>query len=462
MTRRLLMVLILFASLSAAAAAQQPIGGDVVLRGIPSGQATDAPLSLSLRDAITRGLEHNLGTILQEQQVRTVTGGRLEALSELLPHTSADVRQSVQVINTAAFGFSGFGDFPNLIGPFSVFDARVAVSAPVVDVSKWQDLKAENARVSAAQADYRQVRETVILAVANLYLQALTDQAREDSARAEVATAEALSRLAVDQKDAGLIAQVDVLRQQVQLEDARTRLITFENQRAKRRLQLARAIGLPAGQTFELTDRVPFAPAADIAMDAALREATEHRDDLRAAEARVVAARADRLSASTGRLPSVRLDGDLGAQGLTAGSAQRVYSFAVTVHVPIFAGGETNAKVVRADADVKVREAELADLQVGVRNEIEESMLDIKAAAAGVASATSGRSLAQQALTQAQDRFRAGVSSTIELVQAEDALTRATEQYFASVYAHNVAKASLAQALGEVEESLVTVLGGQQ
>jgi outer membrane protein TolC len=420
------------------------------------------PLPLSLEDAVARGLEFNVAIIVQEQMRNGAASQRLDALASLLPHVSANVRQSNQVFSTAAFGFQGFAGLPAVIGPFSNFDARVVFSAPVFDESARASLAASRSNVHAADAEYQTVRGTVALAVANLYLQALADAARVESSQAQVTTAESLVRLATDQNASGLVAQIDVVRQQVQLEAARAVAIRAQNDLDKRKLQLARAIGLPAGQAIELRDASTFSPAPAITVEAAVADAGLHRTDLQQARARVEAARADRHAATSGALPSVRIDGDVGAIGLSAGSADRTYTLAATVHVPIWEGGRTQARTVAADAQLKQREAELADLEAGIQFDVRAALLDIRAAEAAVDVAHSGEALARQELAQAEDRFRAGVASTVEVVRAQDAVARASEQYIASVYAHFAAKAELANALGDVEHRYLQFIRGQQ
>lgn len=430
------------------------------MRGVPTEKATDGALPLSLADAVNRGLAHNLAALLQEQQVNAATSAGRDALSAVLPHISVAMRQSRQTTNLAAFGFTGFGGLPNLVGPFGVFDARLSLSTPLFDASAFGALRAERALSDAAHADYRQVREAVILTVGDAYLEAVADQARVVAARAERDTAETLARLADDQKTAGLIAQIDVLRQQVQVQAARARLIAIENEYAKQKLALGRAIGLPANQTIELTTTADYAPAPEITLAQATVVARAHRDDLAAARSRVEAASAARQAISNSRLPTLHLDADVGELGSSARTAERTYTLAANLRVPIFEGGRTQARVAESTAQLKAREAELADLESGIEYDISAALLDVRAATAGVEVARAGRDLAAEELTQAQDRFRAGVASSLELVQAQDAVARATEQYIASVYAHNIAKATLAHAMGEVEERFVELVGG--
>lgn len=457
---RLVLALGFGLALPAAAAGQTSL----LARGVPAGQATSGPLALTLAEAVDRGLKQNLGVIVQEQQVRQAGSARLQALSELLPHLSGSVRETQQVVNLAAFGFTGFGDFelPSLVGPFNVFDARLAVSTPVVDVAGWQHLREESSLDAASRADYRQVRDTVVLAVGNLYLMTVADDARVAGADAQVATADALVKLASDQHDAGLVPQIDVVRQQVQLQSARAAQIEARTSLSSHKLQLARAIGLPAGQAFTLTTASTFLAAETPTLDAATAEAAAHRPDLIAARARVDAARAARRSAAAGRLPTLHVDADVGTLGNTASTAERTYSVGANVHVPIFSGGHDRAEVQKTDAVLRQREAELADLENGIHYDVSQALLEVEAAAARVDVASSARDLARDELTQAQDRFRAGVANTVELVQAQEAVARASELYIASVYAHTIAKAGLARAMGEVETRFVTLVGGQQ
>ena len=441
------------------AAAQQPL--PLTLRGVPQGTPSATPLPLTLQDAIQRGLQQNLAAVLEEQQLKGAESTRLEALSALLPHVGGYLRQSEQKISTASFGFQ-FPGVPTLIGPFDVFDARLTLSTPLFDARAIGGVRAGKALVKAGQAGLRDVRETIVLAVGTLYLQAQADAARVESTRAQVTTAEALVGLATDQKAAGIVAGIDVLRQQVQLQSARARLINAENVYEKRKLSLARAIGLPGGQAFTLASRTTFHAAPPLTLDQAVAEATAAREDVKAAQARVDAARYTRDAESAARWPSLHLDADLGTIGRETSALDRTYAVAALVRVPVFEGGETRARVQRAQADLRIREAELADLTGSIRYDVSAALLDVRAADAGVEVADSARTLSQQELDQAQDRFKAGVASTLELVQAQESVATATERYIESLYAHAVAKGTLTRALGQVESRFVALVGGEQ
>ena len=273
-----LIVLLVLASASAAAQGQAPsfpagqgarstpqapLSTGTFLGGVPSGTATDAVETITVLTAITRALEYNLGVLTAEQNLGRAQGARRRALSELLPNINGRIAETRQTINLQAFGFGGsgfgaaFGDLPAIVGPFNVFDARVFVSQSVLDFGALNGARAEAHNLEAARYTYKGTRDFVIFVAANLYLQALAASARADSARAQLETATALHTQAVDLKQGGIIAGIDVLRAEVQLSTHRQRATAAENEFQKAKLQLARVIGLPLGQPFTLSTMVP-------------------------------------------------------------------------------------------------------------------------------------------------------------------------------------------------------------
>lgn len=442
---------------------QTTASSDRFRRGVPRDSQPGPALRLSLSEAIQRGLNQNLGVLLEEQELRSAEGRRWTQLSGLLPDVQALVHESQQKVNLAAFGFTGFSgaDIPAIIGPFNVFDARVALSQPLLDVSAIHEARAGAANVAAARHTYQDTRNFLTLVVTSLYFRELSEESRLENAVVELATAETLYQLAVDQKSAGLVARIDVLRADVERKSASQRRIVAENDLTRARLQLARAIGLPAGQEFTLSDRMPFAPLPRLDPGSAIERAVSMREDLRSARLKVTAAERELAAARGELLPSLHATADYGDIGATAGSAEPTYSVAANLRVPLFNKGRTQARVIERQADLAQRRAELADLQNGVSYDVQLALRDLEAAAEQVTVAESAVALATQALTQAQDRFRAGVASNIEVVQAQQAEAGARESHIASLFAHNLAKAALARALGVGEQDFTSFIGGQ-
>jgi outer membrane protein TolC len=439
----------------------QAVTPDLLRGGVPTGAATEDALALTLDQAIERGLAHNLGSIVGQERIHLAEGEQAEARVDLLPHLRGGASAVRQKISLAAFGFSGFGDFPELIGPFNVVDARAYLSQTVLDLHALHHEHSQGLATEAARHQLRNTRDSVVLACAGLYLQALAGESRIAAVKAQLATAQALFEIASDRKKSGLVAGVDVLRAEFQVAAQRQRLIVAEDETAKQKLALARAIGLPLGQRFSLADDMPFSLAPPLAPEEALARAFSTRADLQAAESRVRAAKEERQAAAGEGLPSIGVSGEYGVIGNTASSARGTYALGAGIKVPLFEGGKVQAKVKQADARLAEAEAALADTRARVYYDIQTALLDLAASAERVSVATSGLDLAGQQLAQARDRFAAGVAGNLDVTQAQEAEARAAEDRIQSLYEHNVSKAALARALGVAESSYREFLRGR-
>ena len=429
------------------------------LGSVSKGTAAPEPLALSVKDAVQRALQNNLGLLLQEESETTARGARWRALADLLPNLSGSLRSSRQVINLEAYGFPVAQP---IVGPFNVHDARVYLSQAVIDLSALNESRASSLDLQAEKYGVKSARDLVVLVAVNLYLEAVASSSRIEMTRAQLSTAEALLRQAQDLKTAGMVAGIDVLRAQGQLQTQRQRVIAAENDFEKAKLQLARAIGLPLGQVFTLSDKIPYAPLTAPPVDEVLARALDARPDFLAAKSRVEAAQASIRAANDALLPSLHFDGDYGAIGQTYGAAHGTFSLAATVSIPVFDGGRTKARRVEAGSTLRQREAELADIRGRVEYEVRAALLDLRAADQQLQASDTNRQLADAELTQARDRFGAGVASNLEITQAQEAVATASEQYISALYSHNLAKASLARALGIAESAVTNYLGGAQ
>lgn len=426
---------------------------------VPKGPATSEPVRLSVKDAVQRALEHNLGLLLQEEAAGTARGTRWRALADLLPDVSGTLAGRRQVLNLEAFGFPA----PNpIVGPFNVVDARVALSQALVDVSAINDLRAAKLNEQAEKYGIRSARDLVVLVAVNLYLETIAGASRVDMTRAQLETADALFKQAQDLKSSGIIAGIDVVRAQVQQQTQRQRLIAAENDYEKTKLQLARAIGLPIEQPFDLIDKIPYAPVPPLALEDSIARALESRADYLAARSRFEAAQASERSASSQWIPTLHLDADFGAIGQTVETAHSTYTLGASVRVNVFDAGRTKARRIETLSAMRQREAELADFRSRVEYEVRTAFLDVRAADQQLQAAQTSVQLANDELRQARDRFAAGVASNLEVTQAQESVATASETYISALYAHNLAKASLARAMGVAESAVKNYLGGIQ
>ena len=435
--------------------AQNPFLGSTPQTAVPG------VLALSLHDALQRALRYNLGLLLSEQGQRQAEGARLSARSRLLPDISARASYMAEQVNLATFGLPPFPGVPPIVGPFEVFDARGFVKQRILDFDSLNRLRARSEAAQAARYSYQDARDTVVLVVGGAYMQAVASAARIDAVRAELQTATAVYQQTSDMKNAGLAAAIDVLRSQVEIQAQQQRLLAVQNDFEKQKLSLARAVGLPTEQAFTLTDSMPFTPAPPLSLQEAMDEAFRSRADYRSAQSLLHAAEMARRAANDERLPSLSLNGDYGDIGNRPTSSHGTFTAAAALNIPIFQGGKVRADQMQADAQLQQRRAEVADMRGRIEYEVRTAFLDLKTAADQVNVARNSVDLATQQLAQARDRFAAGVSDTIEVVQAQEALAAANDNYISALFAHNIAKLALARALGVAEEAAKKYLGGK-
>jgi outer membrane protein TolC len=424
---------------------------DPYLGSIPQGKATGEVIDLTVQDALERGLKYNLGLYFSERATEQVRAERIRALANLMPVVNGGVTEEIQRINLKAFGFN-FPGFPSSVGPFGLLELNAQGSWTPLDLHSITGLHAASQNVKASQFSYRDARDTVVLAVGANYLLTIANESRVTSAEAELNAAQALYQLAVDQENAGLAPQIDTLRARVQLQTQQSILIQAQNDLEKQRIALARVIGLPVKQKYRLVNRVPYEPLPEAAVENAYERALQTRPDYQAALALLRAAQYNEQGAWQQRLPSVGFSGNYGVLGFNPNSLGPNYTFAATLAIPIFQGGRVEADVAQTKAILKQRQAQVDNLKGAIEQDVENALLDLKAAAEQVEVAKTGLDFAQQTLTQSQDRFAAGVTNNVEVIQAQQQLASANEQYIASLYAHNIAKVLLARAVGNAED----------
>ena len=429
----------------------QVLSQNPFLGGVPSGKLSEKPVALSLEDAVSLGLKQNLGGVLAADAITDALGQHWRALSELLPNVVTDTGFGVHQVNVkAALGITVPGQ-PPIIGPFGYFDARAYLRQSVFDWSSIERARASHAQLKSAEFSSKDARELVVLVIVSNYLLVIADQSEVESATSQRDTARALSQQTSDQKAAGLASAVDVLRSQVQLQSREQKLIVAKNNLAKEKLVLARAIGLPLGQLFEITSRVAYQELTPPSLDEAIQSAWKTRADFRSQVNRVKSAELARRAASAERYPSLGAETDYGLSGVNPGSSHGTVDAAATLRIPIFQGGRVHGDVLRADASLTEEKQRLEDLRARIDLEVRDAYLDLEASEQEVSVEKSAVTLATQNLEQSRDRFVSGVTDNVEVVQAQDALATANDAYIASVYSHSLAKISLARATGVAE-----------
>ena len=427
--------------------AAQTIQPSANLGSIPNGTATSGTLHLTLRDAMNMALRYNLGQIEAGENARIVRGQRLHALSALLPQVTASSAENVEQFSASTLGIK-IPQVPQVIGPFSYSSAQASAALTLFNFESIQRFRAAQTAEQAAQLTYNDTLDAITLVVGNAYLAVIDANSRITAADAQVRNAQALYDQAVEQLQAGTSPRIDVTRSGVQLHTEQYNLSIARNNYEIAKLNLSRAIGLPLGQVFDLADQLPYADLNPPTVEDALASAYKSRSDFRAALGSLKAAEQQLSATRAERYPVVAVNGDYGVQGPNFDRLHGAFTFQAGVSVPVFTGGRIKGDLTEAEATLRQRKAEAENLRGQIDYDVRTAFLNLQAAKEQVAVARQNVDLSNENLARSQERFAAGVTDSVEVVQAQQALASANDQYITALYAHNLSKLQLARALG--------------
>ncbi len=375
-----------------------------------------------------------------------------QARAALLPNLSLTGSWVNRTFNPQTLGFQLPGlSLPSLVPPFNAYDGRARVTQTLFDLSSVSRVSAARGQLNAADAERSAVIETAAQNVALAYARAARAKAVVDARQADSALAAELVGLAVAQQQAGVSASIDVTRAKTQLADAAGRLVVAENQLDRAKIDLARALGIEPSTPITLTDSLSVQlGAADVPADrnAAVTQAIATRPDLIAEQARGAAARQAVSAISAERLPRLDLEADYGFSGLRVPDAVGTRQIAVEVTVPILDGFRREGRKAEQAATARESDVRVRDLRQQVAADVDGALLDLRSAGAQQQIAAERLQLAAQEVSEARQRFRAGVAGNIEVINAQSSLLRARDADIDARFAAVSARIALARSVG--------------
>ncbi|MGA3225417.1 MAG: TolC family protein [Acidobacteriaceae bacterium] len=417
-------------------------------------------LPLTLDQAIRMGLQYNLGLVLSSTNAGSAGAQQLQQLQALLPTVNASAKEAAQQTNLQAEGLKIPG-FPAVIGPYGYTDIRASLQWSLLNLSSLDNYLAAKHNFQGSRLSIEDAKDMVVLTVGNAYLLCIADASRVQSAQAQVNTSKVSLDQAVANHQAGTAPLLDELRARVDYQTQQQTLITAQNQYEKDKIALARAIGLPLEQSYELSDQAPFQALDNLDPNAAVQQGLTHRHDLQALQQQVASAQAARSGATAERYPTISISGDYGVIGPTLGHSRGTFDAVGTASVPLFEEAKLRGDARDAQAQLETKQAQLNDLRGQISADVRDSILDIQAAAKQVAVSRSNVELATEALSEAQQRYAAGVADNLAVSQAQASMAQADDQLVSSLYQHNVAKLSLARAMGIAQTNYKDYVGGK-
>lgn len=439
---------------TSATQAQNPFLGSVTIVPLQPGVRM-----ISLDDAVKFALRANLGLIDSTQASNTARAERMAALSQLLPHLDAMATEHyVETEADEATGGKKAG-LPHIVGPYNYNAMRLELTQNALDMHSFYRLRSAKSENEAMRKTEFDSRNIVVLAAASSYIAIEASQSRVRVDEAELESAKAVETLMRDRVERGVSPRIEWIRAQVAERTAQQRLDLAKVQLQKDKFALTRVIGLPIEQEFDLTTPLSYQGAPEIDLNSLVEKARTNRNDLKAAQAMKESATAGVKSEQARRLPSINIDAQYGTAGITPNHLYSNFNVGGTLRVPLFTGGEIASEVHKAKSTEIRRDAEYEDLENRVRFDVRSAYLDVESAERSVSVASQNLDLAKEGMKEAKDRFDVGVSNFVDLLEGQQQLAEAEDNYISSVYAHNLAKLMLIRSTGTAEKELSLYVG---
>lgn len=414
-------------------------------------------LKLSLREAIQAAVDNNTNVRLLKERIAAAQAQANTSLGALLPHVGGYLNGRNQTVNLAAFGLpsnrlAGLGLTRSVTDPFEVYDARATLVQNIFSLSLIQRWRAAKTGVDVADLEAEVTKRDVMATVGLLYIEALRADEAVKARQADIELAQQLFKLATDRKAAGVATGLDVTREEVQLENDRQRLLVAQNEQESARLNLIRALGIDFEVRLTLTDELKFIPPEPLRTEEALMVAREQRVELRAQESRQRLAALSLSAVTSERIPSLSLNGDYGWIGLKPEDALATRSIGLLFSIPIFDGGQREGRISESRSRVRQESIRMKDVSDQVTLEVRNALLTLESSTQQVAVAEKGLELALKELTFAKDRFAAGLTTNIEVTNAQTSVARARDNQIEALFRFNASRINLARAKGEIEK----------
>jgi outer membrane protein TolC len=421
-------------------------------------QGTTPPeLKLSLRDAIQAAVDNNVNVRLLKERIAAAQAQANTSLGALLPNVGGYLNGRNQTVNLAAFGLpsdrlAGLGLTRSVTDPFEVYDARATLVQNIFSLSLIQRWRAAKTGVDVAGLEAEVTKRDVMAMVGLLYIEALRADEAVKARQADIELSQQLLKLARDRRTAGIATGLDVTREEVQVENNKQRLLVSQNELESAHLNLIRALGIEFEVRLTLTDELKFVRSEAERADQALTVAREQRLELRAQENRQRLAVLSLSSVTSERIPSLSLNGDYGWIGLKPEDALATRSIGLTFSVPIFDGGQREGRISETRSRVRQESIRMKDVSDQVTLEVRNALLTLESSTQQVSVSEKGMDLALKELTFARDRFAAGLTTNIEVTNAQTSVARARDNQIEALFRFNASRINLARAKGEIEK----------
>lgn len=411
-------------------------------------QAQGTGVSITLPEALARGRSSGVQAALAHLAAQGTMLRRQEMGSALLPQVEGSGTVQRQTINLNEFGLSIPG-FPAVTDPFTLFRARLGASQLLFDRATVERLRSARDTAVAAGLDAERAGDLAAAVAGAAWLHLASAQETVTAREQDSVTAFALRDVARSLVDAGTAPRIDRTRSETQAAAVLVRIAVARNERDRARLDLARAVDLPPGTPLVVAADATFASdSLPTDIDTAVALARSHRVDLAAERERQAVLERSLTVIRSEFLPTIAAAGYLQTSGIRMPDLAGSWNIGVGLNWSIFDGFRRTRRLDEQRLRIDAGKLRLHDLEAQIETDVRQATLDVASSRDQLALAGDGVRLAEQELSEARERFAAGVAGSVETTNAQAELAAARDALIQARLSAGAAQINAARALG--------------
>lgn len=403
--------------------------------------------SLTLKEAVGLALKQSRPLQIQKLKVEESGWMTREVKSGLYPQIEGTLAQSRQEVSMSANGSSLGGT-----AEYDTFNTKLGISQVIFNRSLQRAVEASKLQEEVSQDGYSASREAVTLQTIVLYLQTLRAKAQLDAAVSRVDVAGALKEQSDKFEKAGMGSRLEISRADLQYQNELQTLSETSVLWEQSKLALSRYIGIEQDQPIVLSDAMKYDETPVVVFSNIYPACLDKRPDYISAVKTKKALLKLAEKEKTASWPVVGLQAGAGFSGEDPSHADSVYSISLGVTWPIINGGRVEARYAQVTTQIAQQDLQIKEVESQIEYEVRDALLALGAASHQVESAQSGVKAAEITLKLTRSRYTAGVTTNIEVVDAQDTLARAQNNLIRAQFEYNLAKANLAKSMGQAED----------
>lgn len=408
---------------------------------------------LTLADVANISLCHNPQTREMWANARVQAAQLGVAKSAYLPTVTDTVSSNMGVLNpeSATRGNPNLNLSNSLVASYLLYDFG----------NRKANIESARQLLLAASATQSSTVQSILLNTIAVYYQVQANIAAVSAAQQAERAAEESFKAANARYQAGVATPADKLQAQTAYAQLTLQRITIEGNLRVAYGSLANLMGWPANRSMTLAPSANQTPSGILDdVSTLIEQAGQRRPDLLASEAQVRAAEASIAASKAASKPTISVGVSNNLQDGSQYAANSATTLGFTVSIPIFAGYAPTYRIRAAEASADLRLAQRDSLRLQISLDVWSAYQNLRTALQSVTASQTLLESAEQSYRVAFGRYTAGVGNIIDTLNAQSALASARQQNIQASLNSNIARATLAQAIGVLDHAMIQSLPG--